>query len=158
VIGIHSDTRERYPDGMPDTESETPTPRRFPIRLPRPLWIALAGGVILGIVIAVIWGQPISDAILENKVLVRRFAMRSDSELEIWRDWASDSPTATYWYSIKKDGQVRNEYIVFARVAWQSINGVDVQFLQFDQSDVAAVVDCSVTRDASSPQLIRTVS
>ncbi len=36
-----------YPDGMVATDPVTPEPRRFAVRLLRPLWIGVAAGVLI---------------------------------------------------------------------------------------------------------------
>jgi len=45
VTGIHPSTRPRYPDGMAAADPVTADPRRFSVRLPRPLWLGVAAGV-----------------------------------------------------------------------------------------------------------------
>jgi len=49
LTGIHSATRRRYPDGMSAADPVTPDPHRFSLRLPRPLWIGLAMGVLISV-------------------------------------------------------------------------------------------------------------
>jgi len=59
MISIHSPTRQRYPDGMVAAEPVTVKPRRLSIRLPRPVWIAVASAVliVMGVVLRI--GLPI---------------------------------------------------------------------------------------------------
>src|SRR5258708_4395822 len=57
MTGIHTRARRGYSGGMAAPDSITPNPRRFSIRLPRPLWIGLATAalvVIAGILRVVI--------------------------------------------------------------------------------------------------------
>lgn len=46
MTGIHSDARPRYPDDMSADAPVAPNPRRFSIRLPRPLWKGMSENLI----------------------------------------------------------------------------------------------------------------
>jgi Leucine-rich repeat (LRR) protein len=59
ATGIHLATAQRYPDSMAATDSIIPEPRRFPIRLPRPLWLGLAAFFIIVASVVLRVGLPI---------------------------------------------------------------------------------------------------
>jgi hypothetical protein len=59
LIGIHSDSRPRYPDGMSATDSINSERRRLSIGLPRPLWIAVAIVVLIVVAVGLRIGIPI---------------------------------------------------------------------------------------------------
>jgi hypothetical protein len=59
VTGIHRPTRPRYPDGMAATDPITPDPRRFSLRLPRPLWIGVTTIVMVVVAGALQFGLPV---------------------------------------------------------------------------------------------------
>jgi len=59
MSGIHSATHPRYPDGMSAADPVTSESRRFAVRLPRPLWIAVAAGALIVAALGLRFGVPI---------------------------------------------------------------------------------------------------
>src|SRR5262245_2417071 len=69
-LGIHLRVGERYPDGMSVKATPNPLsiqPRRFSIRLPRPLWI----GSVAGVLVVVAVGLPIGVPVYRQYVAIR---------------------------------------------------------------------------------------
>src|SRR5262245_59311319 len=59
MTGIHSAICPRYPEGMSDTDPVSSEPRRFSMRLPRPLWIGIAAIVVVVVAVGLQIGTPV---------------------------------------------------------------------------------------------------
>jgi len=92
TFAIHSDSRRRYPDGMPATAPVTPERRRFAVRLPRQVWIGVAMVSAGTVVVAVLWLRgEFQRAEVQRNVVAEIRTREMDVKYDWGWDWSKNS-------------------------------------------------------------------